>query len=37
MSAGPLGWVLAGLGAALGLAAVADSVIWWRSFVRSGL
>jgi phosphatidylglycerophosphate synthase len=32
-----LRWVLLGLGAALGLAAVADSVAWWRSFVRSGL
>ena len=30
-----LRWVLLGLGAALGLAAVADSVAWWRSFVRS--
>jgi hypothetical protein len=32
-----LRWVLFGLGVALGLAAVADSVAWWRSFVRSGL
>jgi phosphatidylglycerophosphate synthase len=37
LAAGPLGWVLAGLGAVFGLAAVADSAAWWRSFVRSGL
>jgi hypothetical protein len=32
-----LRWLLFGLGVALGLAAVADSVAWWRSFVRSPL
>jgi phosphatidylglycerophosphate synthase len=32
-----LRWVLLGLGLAWALAAVADSVSWWRSFVRSGL
>jgi phosphatidylglycerophosphate synthase len=37
LGAGPLGWVLTALGAAYGLAAVADGATWWRSFVRSGL
>jgi hypothetical protein len=37
LGAGPLGWVLAGLGGLLGVAAAVDSVQWWRSFVRSGL
>jgi Family of unknown function (DUF5941) len=37
LGAGPLGWVLTVLGVVFGLAAVADSAAWWRSFVRSGL
>jgi phosphatidylglycerophosphate synthase len=37
LGAGPLGWVLTALGVVFGLAAVADSTAWWRTFVRSGL
>jgi hypothetical protein len=32
-----LRWVLLTLGVLWAVAAVVDSVTWWRSFVRSGL
>lgn len=37
LPAGPLGWLLAGLGLGWAVVALVDSAWWWRRFVRSGL